>query len=202
MSSSDGNSGRHARALDRDARVRRNGHGSAVVWLTGLPASGKSTIASGLEMALFERGVQVYGLDGDDLRRGLCRDLGFSPNDRSENLRRVGHVAAMFSDAGMLVIASFISPYERERDAARTLVLPAPFVEVFVDCPLAECVRRDPEGLYRRAQAGQILEFTGVSAPYEPPIHPEIHLQTDRISVTDSVARILRHLEETGVIPL
>jgi adenylyl-sulfate kinase len=115
--------------------------------LTGLPASGKSTIARDLEAALFERGAQVYGLDGDDLRRGLCRDLGFSPRDRMENVRRAGEVAAMFAEAGLNAIVSFISPYRRQREAARVAAAPAPFVEVFVDCPLAECVRRDPKGL-------------------------------------------------------
>src|SRR4029077_19946683 len=118
-------------AVEREQRQRRNGHGSAVVWLTGLSASGKSTIAAGVESALFARGVQVYGLDGDELRRGLCRDLGFSPQDRAENLRRVGEVGALFADAGLVVIAAFISPYRRERQAARARAAPSPFVEVF-----------------------------------------------------------------------
>ena len=191
---------RRGSGVDRAARRARNGHSSAVIWLTGLPAAGKSTLAAGVESGLFARGVQVYGLDGDDLRRGICRDLGFSPEDRSENLRRAGEIAALFADAGMIVLASFISPYRRERDAARAAVAPSPFIEVFVDCPLDECVRRDPKGLYRRALAGDLQDFTGVSAPYEPPAEAEIHLRTDRLSVAESVAKIIAHLEDCGIL--
>jgi adenylyl-sulfate kinase len=186
------------RATDRAAR---NGHGSAVVWLTGLSAAGKSTIARAVEDALSARLVQVYGLDGDELRRGLCRDLGFSPRDRAENLRRAGAVAALFADAGMVVVASFISPYRRERESARTVAAPAPFVEVFVDCPLEECARRDPKGLYARARAGELADLTGVSAPYEMPEAPDIHLRTDQTPVSVSVAQIVGHLEGIGVLP-
>ncbi len=187
-------------AVESEERQRRNGHRSAVVWLTGLSAAGKSTIARGVEAALFARGVQVYGLDGDDLRRGLCRDLGFSPEDRSENLRRVGELAAVLADAGLVVIASFISPYRRERATAGAAAVPAPFIEVFVDCPLDECVRRDPKGLYLRALSGELPEFTGVSAPYEPPERPQIHLRTDRLPVVQSVDLVVQYLEQTGIL--
>ena len=191
---------RQISVVDGRSRRHRVGHGSAVVWLTGLPAAGKSTIAGALEATLFERGAVVYALDGDDLRRGLCRDLGFSPDDRAENVRRAGEVAAILADAGAIAIAAFISPYRRDREAARLTAAPAPFVEVFVDCPLDECERRDPRGLYRRARAGQILEFTGVSAPYEPPERPDLHLPTDRLSVAEAVDRIEAHLERMGVL--
>jgi adenylyl-sulfate kinase len=187
--------------VDRHARLKRNGHGSAVVWLTGLSGSGKSTVAKSIEAALFDLGVHVYVLDGDELRRGLCRDLQFSQADRSENLRRAAEVARILADAGLVVIASFISPYGRDRQAARGVVGEMPFIEVFVDCPLAECIRRDPKGLYARARAGEIPEFTGVSAPYEPPEHPEVHLRTERLSVGESVALVVGHLKERGVLP-
>jgi adenylylsulfate kinase len=191
---------RSGSGIDRAARQARNGHGSAVVWLTGLPGAGKSTIATAVESSLFARGVQVYGLDGDDLRRGISRDLKFSPEDRSENLRRASEIAALFADAGMVALASFIAPYRRERALARALAAPAPFIEVFVDCPLEECVRRDPKGLYKRALAGELLEFTGISAPYEPPEDPEVHLRTDHLSIADSAAKIITHLEASGVL--
>lgn len=192
---------RRSSRVSGEARRDRNRHGSAVIWLTGLSGSGKSTIAGALEAALFHGGAQVYGLDGDDLRQGLCRGLGFGQRDRAENIRRAGEVAALFADAGLIVIAALISPYRQERAAARAAVAPAPFVEVFVDCPLEQCVRRDPRGLYRRALAGEIPDFTGVSAPYERPVQPEVHLPTDRIPVSESVSRVVRHLERIGVLP-
>jgi adenylyl-sulfate kinase len=191
---------RQSGAVDRRARLARNGHGGAVVWLTGLPAAGKSTIARELELALFRLNAQVYWLDGDDMRRGLCRDLGFSPEDRAENIRRAGEVAALFADAGTIVIASFISPYRQQRAGAREAAAPALFVEVFVDCPLEECMRRDPKGLYQRAQRGELAQLTGVGAPYEPPESPEVHLHTDRLSVDEAVARVLAHLQASGVL--
>jgi adenylylsulfate kinase len=189
-----------AGANTAEARRARNGHGSAVVWLTGLPAAGKSTIARAVQEALFQRRVQVYGLDGDELRRRLCRDLGFTEEDRRENIRRAAEVAALFADAGMVVVASFISPYRRDRAAARALAAPAPFLEVFVDCPLDECRRRDPRGLYQAAAAGRIASVTGVTAPYEIPEHPELHLRTDQLPVARSVALIVEQLERAAVL--
>lgn len=189
-----------AGVVDRAARVRRHGHPGAVVWFTGLSAAGKSTIASRLEAELFRRGRQVYRLDGDNLRHGLCRDLGFSPENRAENVRRAGEVAALFADAGLIVAASFISPYRRERREARAAAGPSPFVEVFVDCPIEVCVRRDPKQLYERALAGKVADFTGVSAPYEAPERPEIHLRTDQMGVDESVARVVAYLDENGIL--
>ena len=178
-------------------RERRNGHRGCVVWLTGLPAAGKSTIATGLERALFRNGCQVRVLDGDHVRRGLCRDLGFSPADRRENIRRIGEVAKLFADAGFICITAFISPYRADRALARWLMARGRFIEVFVNAPLSVCESRDPKGLYARARKRQLKNFTGITAPYEPPLHPEIELPTDRLTVAGAVEKVLRHLEKT-----
>ena len=178
-----------------EQRAGRSGQTGCVVWLTGLSASGKSTIATELERQLFHQGKFAYVLDGDNTRHGLCSDLGFSPEDRKENIRRLGEVAALFSDAGIICIAAFISPYRADRDAARRVVPPGRFLEVYVNAPLAVCERRDPKGLYARAHSGEIKEFTGVSAPYEPPLAPELELHTDRLSVGECVDAILDHLD-------
>jgi len=175
-------------------RTRRNGHSSCVVWLTGLSASGKSTIATELERELFNRGKQAYLLDGDNTRHGLCSDLGFSPHDRQENIRRVGEVAKLFADAGLICITAFISPYRSDRDHVRQIVPAGHFMEVYVNAPIEVCAKRDPKGLYAKAQAGEIKEFTGISAPYEPPLTPELELPTDRLSVADCVGAILDRL--------
>ncbi|WP_206830201.1 adenylyl-sulfate kinase [Alicyclobacillus fructus] len=181
-------------------RRRLNGHSSCVVWLTGLSGSGKSTIAGALELALHERGVHTYLLDGDNLRHGLNRDLGFSTRDRAENIRRTAEVAKLFVDAGLIAICGLISPYRREREAARSLFEPGEFIEVFVDCPVQVCKARDPKGLYRRALAGEIQHFTGVDDPYEPPLHPDVVVKTDRMSVKECVEAILHHLQAKGCL--
>ncbi len=172
-------------------RARRNGHAGAVVWLTGLSGSGKSTLAAELERALFEQGKQVCVLDGDDLRRGLCSDLGFSPADRRENIRRVGEVARLFAEAGFICIAAFISPYRSERDLARRICPKGRFLEVYLNAPLEVCERRDPKGLYARARTGELKEFTGISAPYEPPEKPDLELRTDLLSAPECCALLL-----------
>ena len=166
-----------------------------VIWLTGLSAAGKTTIARALETELRTHNRSVCVLDGDCVRRGLCSDLGFSPEDRRENIRRVSEVARLFADAGLICIVALISPYRQERALARKTVAPAQFLEVFVNASLEVCERRDPKGLYARARAGELKEFTGVSAPYEPPGNPEIHLHTDELSVGDCVAAIRSQLE-------
>jgi len=183
-------------------RRRLNGHSSCVVWLTGLSGSGKSTIACALELALHERGVRTYLLDGDNLRHGLNRDLGFSADHRAENIRRTAEVAKLFVDAGVIAICGLISPYRRDREAARALFEPGEFVEVFVDCPVEVCKARDPKGLYRRALAGEIKGFTGIDDPYEPPHDPDVVVKTDRTSIQACVKAILHHLEETGRLGL
>jgi adenylyl-sulfate kinase len=161
-----------------------------VVWLTGLSGSGKTTIARALEVELRESGRAVCVLDGDCLRRGLCADLGFSPEDRQENIRRVGEVARLFADAGLICIVALISPYRRDRERARAAVPAGRFVEVFINAPLEVCERRDPKGLYARARTGELKEFTGVSAPYETPSKPEVELRTAEWDVAMCVAKV------------
>lgn len=172
-----------------------SGRTGCVVWLTGLSGSGKTTVARALEQLLQNEGRPVCVLDGDCLRRGLCSDLGFSPEDRQENIRRVGEVARLFADAGLICIVALISPYRRERERARAAAPTGRFLEVYINAPLEVCERRDPKGLYARARAGELKDFTGISAPYEPPTQPEIELRTDLLNVTGCVTRLLEKLE-------
>lgn len=190
----------HTGAIARRDRERLLGQRGAVVWLTGLSGSGKSTIARELETRLYARGRLCCVLDGDNLRHGLCADLGFSAADRQENIRRLAHVAALFVDAGVLVLTAFISPFRADRALARTL-LGADFLEVFVDAPLATCEARDPKGLYRKARAGEIREFTGISSPYEPPERPELVLPTGERSLTENTAAVVDLLVARGFVP-
>ena len=174
-----------------DERAARAGHAGAVLWLTGLPGSGKSTLAMALERRLFDRSWQAYTLDGDNIRRGLNVDLGFSPQDRQENIRRIGQVAALFADAGVICITAFISPYREDRARARAAAGGRRFFEVYVKSGLATCERRDPKGLYRKARAGQLKDFTGVDAPYEAPESPDVAIDTETQEVDASVAELL-----------
>lgn len=174
-------------------RWNANGHRSGILWFTGLPGAGKTTLALALERALFERGYQTYVVDGDNIRSGLSSDLGFAPQDRSENIRRVGEVAKLFAHAGFVVITAFISPYRSDRDGVRRIGGTL-FHEVFVDCPLEVCERRDPKGHYARARRGEIPLFTGVSAPYETPAHPELRVDTGQLSIEQSLARLLDYV--------
>ncbi len=176
-------------------REVRHGHPGCVIWLTGLSSSGKSTIATELERELFNLGRSVYVLDGDNIRHGLGSNLGFSPKDRTENIRRVGEVAKLFADAGVICITAFISPYRADRDLVRKIMPAGRFIEVFINAPLAVCEQRDPKGLYAKARKNEIKEFTGISAPYEEPPNPEIELRTDQLSVPESVARILEYFQ-------
>ena len=176
-------------------RELRNGHRGCVLWLTGLSSAGKSTIATELERELFNQGRHAYVLDGDNIRHGLGSNLGFSPEDRAENIRRVGEVAQLFADAGVICITAFISPYRADRDMVRRILPAGGFVEVFVNAPLEVCEQRDPKGLYAKARAQEIKEFTGISAPYEAPLRPELELRTDRLTVNESVTRILEFLD-------
>jgi bifunctional enzyme CysN/CysC len=178
-----------------DARTARNGHRGAVLWFTGLSGAGKSTLALALEAELFAKGYQVYVLDGDNVRGGLNANLGFSPEDRAENIRRVGEVANLFADAGFIVISSFISPYRSDRQRARAAAGER-FHEIHVEAPLAVCEERDPKGLYKRARAGEIRDFTGVSAPYEPPDAPQLVVDTSALSVEEALAALLRYVQE------
>jgi bifunctional enzyme CysN/CysC len=179
----------------RDAeRRRRNRHRGGIVWLTGLPASGKSTLAVALERSLFDMGCQVFLLDGDNVRQGLNADLGFSPEDRVENIRRVGEVAALFAEAGTIVVTAFISPYRADRERIRARHGKY-FHEIYLDAPVALCEARDPKGLYKRARAGEVKHFTGISAPYEPPQAPELVIETGSQSVAESRYVLFRYVE-------
>ena len=186
--------------VTRAARGRNLGQRGVTVWLTGLSGSGKSTVAIGVEKLLVESGHVAYVLDGDNIRHGLNKNLGFSPADRTENIRRVGEVAKLFTDAGVIVLTSFISPYHADRDAVRALLGAGNFIEVYVSASLETCESRDAKGLYQKARAGQIPEFTGISAPYEAPEQPELVLDTGRQTVEESVGELLRYLEEKGYL--
>lgn len=181
-------------------RAKLLGQQGAVVWLTGLSGSGKSTIAHALEKSLFERGRAAYVLDGDNIRTGLNRDLSFSPEDRRENIRRLAEVGALFADAGLIAVTAFIAPYRADRQAARERIGAGRFVEVFVDAPLEVCRQRDPKGLYADAHRGEVESFTGVSAPYEAPEHPDLHLKTDQQTPEACVAMVLQLLRDRRVI--
>jgi adenylylsulfate kinase len=183
-----------------DERAELLGQRGAAIWLTGLSGSGKSTLGYALERRLITRGRLCYVLDGDNVRHGLSSDLGFAPEDRQENIRRVGEVAALFADAGVLVITSFISPYRSDRKLARDTVGDENFIEVYLDVPVAVCERRDPKGLYKKARAGEIENFTGISAPYEAPESPKIRVDTDSDSVEACVDTIVRYLAEGGFL--
>ncbi|MBD0384248.1 adenylyl-sulfate kinase [Paenibacillus sedimenti] len=175
-------------------RYHRNRHKGCIIWLTGLSGSGKSSISFEIERLLFERNVSAYVLDGDNLRHGLNRDLGFSADDRRENIRRSAEAAKLFVDAGIITLLSLISPYRVDRDAARALFEAGDFIEVYVKCPLDVCEQRDPKGLYKKARTGEIREFTGISAPYEPPLQPEIVIQTDSQTLIESAEQIMQYL--------
>jgi len=188
--------------LDRETRFAQLGLRGATVWLTGLSGSGKSTIAAALEAWLVARGIPAMRLDGDNLRHGLCADLGFSADDRAENIRRAGEVAALFADCGVIAVASFISPYAKDRARARERHLAAglELLEIFVDAPLPVCEARDPKGLYARARAGEIEGFTGIDDPYEAPESPELVLDTSTQDVETCVASVLAMLAERGIV--
>jgi len=190
----------HVGEVDREARAAAHGHRGAILWFTGLSGSGKSTIAHRVERMLIERGAFAYVLDGDNVRHGLNSDLGFAPEDRVENIRRIGEVARLFADAGALVVSAFISPYRKDRDRVRALMGPGEFIEVFVDTPLEVCEARDPKGLYKKARSGEMSNLTGLDAPYEPPDEPEIHLKTVNLSVDEAADRVISYLEREKIL--
>jgi len=191
----------HEHAIDKTARAEQNGHKAFLLWFTGLSGSGKSTVAGALEQELFKRGVHTYLLDGDNVRHGLCKGLGFSAEDRQENLRRVGEAAKLMVDAGLVVLAAFVSPYRADRDAIRALFNEGEFVEVFVDTPLSECEDRDPKGLYKKARAGEIKNFTGIDDPYEAPLSPEVRIENYGRPVADVVSDLFALLQEKQLLP-
>lgn len=192
---------RHEGSVTRADRERILGQKGAVLWFTGLSGSGKSTVAREVERLLAGSDRLVYVLDGDNVRHGLCADLGFSAEDRTENIRRIGHVAALFADAGAIVLTAFISPYRADRALVREVVGEDSFLEVLVDADVATCEARDPKGLYKKARAGEIPEFTGISAPYEAPESPALVLKTDEQTLDESAQSVRAMLEQRGIVP-
>ncbi|MGD9580890.1 MAG: adenylyl-sulfate kinase [Vampirovibrionia bacterium] len=190
----------HDHKVSKEDRHNLNNHKSCVIWLTGLSGSGKSTIANALEDKLHKRNFRTYTLDGDNVRHGLNKDLGFSDEDREENIRRISEVSKLFVDAGMIVMTAFISPFTKDRDIARSLVKENEFIEVFVKCSIDVCEQRDTKGLYQKARAGIIKQFTGIDSPYEEPQKPEIILETDKLSIEESVQVLIKYLQEKGFI--
>ncbi|WP_099157164.1 adenylyl-sulfate kinase [Virgibacillus ndiopensis] len=190
----------HHSKVTKEHRRHLNHHKSAVVWFTGLSGSGKSTISVELEKELHNVGVRTYRLDGDNIRHGLNKNLGFSPKDRKENIRRIGEVSKLMVDAGLVTLSAFISPYREDRDEIRELLDTGEFIEVFVDASIETCESRDPKGLYKKARAGEIKGFTGIDAPYEAPVNPEITVNTDNQSIEESVRAIMSYLKTQGYL--
>ena len=190
----------HHGKITKVDRVNLLNQKGVTIWLTGLSGSGKSTIAVELEHALIENRHQAYILDGDNIRHGLNKNLGFSPEDRTENIRRIGEVAKLFTDAGIITITAFISPYREDRDAVRRLLNDGEFIEVYVKCPLDVCEERDTKGLYKKARAGEVKDFTGISAPYEEPLNPELTIDSSKLTVEESTRAVLNYLEEKGYV--
>jgi adenylylsulfate kinase len=190
----------HQTAITKEDRRKRNGHHSAILWFTGLSGSGKSTIANAVSKKLFDLGIQNYVLDGDNIRHGLNKDLGFSAADRTENIRRIGEVAKLFVDSGQFVLTAFISPFAQDRELVRHLVEKDEFIEIYVKCPLEECERRDPKGLYKKARKGEIRDFTGIDSPYEAPVSPELTIETDRYTIDECANQVLAYLRARNFI--
>ncbi len=191
----------HNASVNREAISKRRGHKSVILWFTGLSGSGKSTLANAVNASLFEMGLSSYVLDGDNVRHGLCKDLGFSDSDREENIRRIGEVSKLFLDSGVIVLTAFVSPFRADREKARQLVGRSDFLEIYCAADLASCEKRDPKGLYSKARSGEIKDFTGISSPYEEPISPEIKLDTGRLDVETSVKKIVQKLITLELIP-
>lgn len=190
----------HDFIITKRERREQNGHHSFVLWFTGLSGSGKSTLANTVSKVLFDRQIRSYVLDGDNLRFGLNKDLGFSFEDRTENIRRIGEVAKLFVESGQIVLTAFISPFEEHRYQVRELLVRKEFVEVFVKCPIDECEKRDPKGLYSKARLGEIKEFTGIDSPYEEPVRPELIIETNKYSLVQCVEQIVNYLEKENLI--
>ena len=186
--------------VNREDREKAHGHKGAVIWFTGLSASGKSTIAHIVEKHLHERGCSTYVLDGDNVRHGLCADLTFCQEDRAENIRRIGEMVRLFVDAGIIVLTAFISPYRQDRQQVRSLLSDGQFLEIHVDCPPEICATRDQKGIYQKAQAGIIKEFTGISAPYEPPENPELVIQSHEEDAKAAAKKVVELIEKCGVV--
>ncbi|RLQ95887.1 adenylyl-sulfate kinase [Falsibacillus albus] len=192
----DSNIAWHQTAITKEQRRKKNHHHSFVLWFTGLSGSGKSTLANAVAAQLFEKGINHYILDGDNIRHGLNRDLSFSDEDRKENIRRIAEVSKLFVDSGTVVLTAFISPFIQDRRKAKELLDDNEFLEVFVDCPLKECEERDPKGLYQKARNGEIPQFTGIDSPYEVPLNPDLVIKTDQLSLRDSAGAVIALLKQ------
>ena len=190
----------HHGKITKEDRAKLLNQKGVTIWLTGLSGSGKSTIAVELEHALIENQHQAYILDGDNIRHGLNKNLGFSPEDRTENIRRIGEVAKLFTEANIITIAAFVSPYREDRDNVRMLLDHDGFIEIYIKCSLEVCEARDTKGLYKKARAGEVKDFTGISAPYEEPLYPELTIDSSKLSVEESTRAILNYLEENGYV--
>ena len=186
----------HEISIDRRKLEKMHGHKGMVLWFTGLSGSGKSTLANALNEALHLKGISTYVLDGDNIRHGLCKDLGFSDNDREENIRRIGEVANLFMNAGIVAITAFVSPFKADRDKVRSIIGNNDFIEIYCAASLSVCEKRDTKGFYKKARLGEIKEFTGISSPYEIPENPEITIDTGNIGLTDSVQKIINYLDK------
>lgn len=184
----------HDYQVSREDRKSKNNHNSFLIWFTGLSGSGKSTIANLVEQQLFEKGIKTYTLDGDNIRKGINNDLTFSPEDRTENIRRIAEISNLMIDAGLVVLAAFVSPYKKDRENVKNIVKNSNFVEVFINTSVEECERRDVKGLYKKARAGEIKNMTGISAPYEAPEQPDIEIKTEEVSVKEAVNKIIDHI--------
>lgn len=190
----------HEPTVLRKDREALNGHKGAILWFTGLSGAGKSTIAHALEDALHKQSARTYVLDGDNVRRGLCKDLGFTDADRTENIRRIGEVSKLMMEAGVITLSAFISPFRSDREIVRNLADDGDFVEIYCKAPLDICEQRDPKGLYKKARAGEIPEFTGISSPYEEPLSPEITIDTQQSSIEEGVDTILNWMRQNGIL--
>ena len=200
MNQNDNNIVWHNQSITKEKRLTLLNQKPCILWFTGLSGSGKSTIANAVELELFKRGRKTYLLDGDNVRHGLNKDLGFSEQDRIENIRRIGEVAKLFVDSGLIVLTAFISPFKSDRQIARSLVKYDEFIEVFIDTPLEVCEQRDPKGLYKKARDGAIKNFTGISSPYEAPVEPQIHIKTDEHSIEECVDIVINYLIKFGYV--
>ncbi|GGH76540.1 adenylylsulfate kinase [Pullulanibacillus pueri] len=190
----------HDGQVSKQDRQALNGHKSAVLWFTGLSGAGKSTVAVEVEKLLHKMGIRTYILDGDNIRHGLNKNLGFSPEDRKENIRRIGEVSKLFVDAGLFTLTAFISPYQEDRDLVRDILGEKEFIEIYVKCDLEECEKRDPKGLYAKARKGEIKNFTGIDAPYEAPEKPELVVENDRQTIGESAQQVIDYLQKNGYI--
>lgn len=190
----------HNTKITKEDRQKLNNHKSCVLWFTGLSGAGKSTLATEVERELYKYGILAYVLDGDNIRHGLNKNLGFSPDDRKENIRRIGEVAKLFVDSGLFVITAFISPYREDRDMVRAMLPEREYIEIYVKCSIDVCEQRDPKGLYKKARVGEIKDFTGISAPYEEPAVPELVIETDKQDIEISVKKVIMYLKNEGYI--